>query len=69
MHKILALAQKVGGLSKYRRQMLAANVGGKCMQQMLAANLHGIVKLLRHIIYDCAANFSFAQLAKGKSRP
>ena len=31
---------------------MAANVGGKCMQQMLAANLRRIVKLLRHIIYD-----------------
>jgi hypothetical protein len=34
--------------------MLAANVTGipKYMQQMLAAKLCGIVKLLRHIIYD-----------------
>ena len=35
MHKILALAQNVGGLSKYRRQMYAANVGVKCWRQML----------------------------------
>ncbi len=36
------------------RQMLALNVGGfpKYMWQMLASNLCGIVKLLRHIIYD-----------------
>ena len=67
MHKILALAQNVGGLSKYRRQMyaanvcvkslrqmLASNVGGfpKYTRKMLASNLCGIVKLLRHIIYD-----------------
>ncbi len=54
MYKILALAQNVGGLSKYRRQMYAANVGGfpKYMRQMLAAKLCGIVKLLHHIIYD-----------------
>ena len=67
MHKILALAQNVGGLSKYRRQMYAANVCVKCWRQMLvsnvggfpkyrrqmlASNLCGIVKLLRHIIYD-----------------
>ncbi len=67
MHKILALAQNVGGLSKYMRQMYAANVGVKCwcqmlaanvsgfqkyMRQMLASNLCGVVKLLRHIIYD-----------------
>jgi hypothetical protein len=67
MHKILALAQNVGRLSKYRRQMYAANVCGKCMRKMLAANVRGsprymrqmlaaklcgIVKLLRHIIYD-----------------
>jgi hypothetical protein len=80
MHKILVLAQNVGGLSKYMRQMYAANVGVKCwrqmlvsnvgvkcwhqmlaanvsgfpkyMRQMLASNLCGIVKLLRHIIYD-----------------
>ncbi len=34
--------------------MLASNVGGfpKYMRQMLASNLCGIVKLLRHIIYD-----------------
>ena len=66
MHKILALAQYVGGLSKYMRQMYAANVGVKCWRQMLASNvcgfpkymrqrlasnLCGIVKLLRHIIY------------------
>jgi hypothetical protein len=67
MHKILALAQNVGGLSKYRRQMYAANVCVKCLRQMfasnvggfpkytrqmLASNLCGIMKLLRHIIYD-----------------
>ena len=67
MHKILALAQNIGGLSKYRRQMYAANVGVKCWRQMLASNVCGfpkymrqrlasnlcrIVKLLRHIIYD-----------------
>jgi hypothetical protein len=34
MHKILALAQNIGGLSKYRRQMYAANVGAKCWRQM-----------------------------------
>ena len=39
MHKILALAQNVGGLSKYRRQMYAANVWGKCLRQMLASNV------------------------------
>ena len=34
--------------------MFASNVGGfpKYMRQMLASNLCGIVKLLRHIIYD-----------------
>ncbi len=54
MHKILVLAQNVGGLSKYRRQMYAANVCGfpKYMRQMLASNLCGIVKLLGYIIYD-----------------
>jgi hypothetical protein len=36
MHKILALAQNVGGLSKYMRQMYAANVGVKCWRQMYA---------------------------------
>jgi hypothetical protein len=41
MHKILALAQNVGGLSKYRRQMYAAKVCGKCWRQMLAANVGG----------------------------
>ncbi len=39
MHKILALAQNVGGLSKYRRQMYAANVRVKCLRQMLASNV------------------------------
>ncbi len=36
------------------RQMFVSNVGGfpKYTQQMLASNLCGIVKLLRHIIYD-----------------
>jgi hypothetical protein len=34
MYKILALAQNAGGLPKYRRKMLAANVGGKCMRVM-----------------------------------
>jgi hypothetical protein len=34
MHKILALAQNVGGFSKYRRQMYAANIDGKCRRQM-----------------------------------
>ncbi len=58
-------AANVGG--KCMRQMYAANVGGKCwgqmlvanggrfpkyMRQMLAAKLCGIIKLLRHIIYD-----------------
>jgi hypothetical protein len=67
MHKILALAQNIGVLSKYRQQMYAANVGVKCwrqmlvsnvcgfpkyMRQMLASNLCGIVKLLGHIIND-----------------
>jgi hypothetical protein len=67
MHKILALAQNVGGLSKYRRQkyaanvcglpkymrqMLASNVGDKCWRQMLVSNVCGLVKLLHHIIYD-----------------
>jgi hypothetical protein len=41
MHKILALAQNVGGLPKYRRQMYAANVCGKCMRQMYAATVGG----------------------------
>jgi hypothetical protein len=41
MLKISALAQNVGGLSKYRRQMYAANVCDKCMLQMLAANVGG----------------------------
>ncbi len=43
MHKILALAQNVGGLSKYRRQMYSANVcvkcGVKCWRQMFASNV------------------------------
>jgi hypothetical protein len=39
MHKILALAQNVGGLSKYRRQMYAANVCVKCLRQMLVSNV------------------------------
>jgi hypothetical protein len=39
MHKILALAQNVGGLSKYRRQMYAANVCIKCLRQMFASNV------------------------------
>jgi hypothetical protein len=54
MHKILAPAQNVSGLSKYKQQMYAANVGGfpEYMRQMLAAKLCGIIKLLRHIIYD-----------------
>jgi hypothetical protein len=34
MQKILALAKNVGRLSKYRRQMYAANVCGKYMRQM-----------------------------------
>ena len=38
MHKILALAT-VGGLSKYRRQMYAANVCVKCLHQMFASNV------------------------------
>ncbi len=38
--------------SKCMRQIYAANVGGKCRRQMLAAKLCGIVKLLRHTIYD-----------------
>jgi hypothetical protein len=37
MHKIVALAQNVGGLSKYRRQMYAANVCVKCFRQMFAS--------------------------------
>jgi hypothetical protein len=41
MHKILALAQNVGRLSKYRQQMYAENVCGKYMQQMYAANVGG----------------------------
>jgi hypothetical protein len=41
MHKILALAQNVGGFPKYRRQIYAANVGGKCMRQIYAANVGG----------------------------
>jgi hypothetical protein len=41
MHKILALAQNVGGLSKYRRQMYAANVCGKYMRRIYAANICG----------------------------
>ncbi|MFN9938849.1 MAG: hypothetical protein ACK56I_05180, partial [bacterium] len=39
MHKILALAQNVGGLSKYRRKMYAANVCVKCLRQVLASNV------------------------------
>jgi hypothetical protein len=41
MHKILALAQNVGGLLKYRRQVYAANVCGKYMRQIYAANVGG----------------------------
>ncbi len=39
---------------KCLRQMFASDIGGlpKYTQQMLASNLCGIVKLLRHIIYD-----------------
>jgi hypothetical protein len=43
MPKILALAQNVGGLPKYWRQMYAANVCGKCMWQMYAATVGGNV--------------------------
>ena len=70
MHEIMALAQKcrrtfkiyaANVCGKCMRQIYAANVGGKhrqqniggkCRRQMLAAKLCGIVKLLRHIIYD-----------------
>ncbi len=46
MHKILALAQNVGAFSKYRwmSKMQAANVGGKCRQQIQAANIGGKYK-------------------------
>ena len=40
MHKILVLAQNVGGFPKYRR-----------ISKFQAEKLCGIVKLLRHIIY------------------
>jgi hypothetical protein len=49
MRKILALAQNVGGLSKYRRQMYAANVGVKCWRQMLASNVGGKCKRISEI--------------------
>ena len=39
MHKILALAQNIGGLSKYRRQMFASNICVKCLRRMLASNV------------------------------
>jgi hypothetical protein len=42
MHKILALAQNVGGLSKYRLQILAANVGGKAVQNCKITAPHDI---------------------------
>jgi hypothetical protein len=47
MHKILVLAQNVGGLSKYRRQMYAANVCVKCWRQMLASNVGGFPMYIR----------------------
>ncbi len=50
MHKILALAQNVGGLSKYRRQMYAANVCVKCLRQMFASNVG--VKCWRQMLAD-----------------
>ncbi len=50
MHKILALAQNVGGLSKYRRQMYAANVCVKCLRQMLASNVGGFPKYMRQML-------------------
>ena len=49
MYKILALAQNVGGLSKYKRQMYAANVCRKYMRQMLAANVGGKCKRISEI--------------------
>jgi hypothetical protein len=49
MYKILALAQNVGGLSKYRRQMYAANVCDKCMRKMLAANVGGKFRRISEI--------------------
>jgi hypothetical protein len=53
MLKISALAQNVGGLSKYRLQMYAANVGGKYRRQMYAANVGGKCMQISEI---CAAN-------------
>jgi hypothetical protein len=41
MHKILELAQNVGGLPKHKWKMYAANVCGKCRRQMYAANVGG----------------------------
>jgi hypothetical protein len=41
MYEILVLAQNVGRLSKYRRQMYAANICGKYRQQNMAANVGG----------------------------
>jgi hypothetical protein len=34
MHKILALAQNVGGFPKYRQQTHVANIGGKYRRQI-----------------------------------
>ncbi len=64
MYKILALAQNVGGLPKYRRQMYAANKGGKCRRQMLAANLCGIVKLLRLFLISLFCCYSLFRYKK-----
>jgi hypothetical protein len=47
MHKILALAQNISGFSKY-----SGFPKYRRMFKLQAPKLCGIVKLLRHIIYD-----------------